>query len=128
MVHRASRRDRELDGDGAARRVGAEAEGAGGLGRREVQTHLKAAEGVRRPGEIGASMVPFSYLWETLSYVYRYEWDTPAVFSCGILSRRCAPPKAITLSGRHPLLEPSMNVVLWTRPCCLTDISRQYPK
>jgi hypothetical protein len=26
-------------------------------------------------------MVPFSYLWETLSYVYRYEWDTPAVFS-----------------------------------------------
>ena len=43
-------------------------------------------------------MVPCFYLWETLSYVYRYEWDTPAVFSCGILSRRCAPPKAITLS------------------------------
>jgi hypothetical protein len=52
------------------------------------------------PGAIQRKSSTFclSYLWETLSYVYRYEWDTPAVFSCGILSRRCAPPKAITLS------------------------------
>src|ERR1700758_3210839 len=64
-------------------------------------------------------MVPCSYLWETLSYVYRYEWDTPAVFSCGILSRRCAPPKAITLSASmSPPLEllPPRPVADRTRP------------
>ena len=45
-------------------------------------------------------MVPFSYLWETLSYVYRYEWDTPAVFSCGILSV----PTLRSAEGDNPLM------------------------